>query len=73
MLILKILLLALGLAFALFGYFICFQKKYFLINQFEEDYKAGRKTEDYAKRVGIIEFTLGIVLLVVSVVLFLLF
>lgn len=73
MTILKILSVLLSLAFTLFGYFVFFQKKYSLINGFQEDYKAGRKTEAYAKWVGLVEFILGIVLLVVSVILFLLF
>lgn len=49
MLVLKVISVTLGLAFALFGYFIYFKKKYNLINGFESDLKAGRKKEDYAK------------------------
>ena len=49
-------------AFTTFGYEIYFQKKYNLINGFEEDYKAGRKTELYAKRVGLVELIIGIIL-----------
>ena len=63
MLALKIIAMLLGAAFTLFGYFIYFRKKYTLINGFEADYKAGRKTEAYAKRVGLIEFVIGVVLL----------
>ena len=63
MLVLKAILIILGLAFAGFGYFITFRKKYDLINGFAEDCKAGRKTEAYAKRVGTIELIIGIVLL----------
>ncbi len=59
MLALKIIFAALGAAFTLFGYFIFFRKKYSLINGFEADLKAGRKTEEYAKRVGMVEFVLG--------------
>lgn len=66
---LKIIALILGLSFTLFGYFIFFKKKYSLINGFEEDYKAGRKNEDYAKRVGLVEFVIGIAILIASVVL----
>lgn len=53
----------LGLAFLLFGYFIYFKRKYSLINGFNADFEAGRKTESYAKRVGLTEFVIGIVLL----------
>ena len=69
MLVLKIMAVVLGLAFALFGYFIYFRKKYNLINGFEEDFKAGRKDENYAKRVGMVEFVLGICILVAGIVL----
>lgn len=69
MMVLKIIAVILGLAFTLFGYFIFFKKKYFLINGFEEDYKAGRKTEDYAKRVGLVELVVGIAVLIGAVIL----
>ena len=69
MLVLKIIAVVLGLAFALFGYFIYFQKKYNLINGFEADFKAGRKDENYAKRVGMVEFVLGIAILIAGIVL----
>ncbi len=69
MLVLKLLAILLGLAFALFGYFIYFRKKYNLINGFEADFKAGRKNEDYAKRVGIVEFVVGIAILIAGIVL----
>ena len=69
MLALKIIAVILGLAFTLFGYFIFFEKKYSLINGFEEDYKAGRKDENYAKRVGIVQFIIGIAMLVTSILL----
>ena len=68
MLALKIITVILGLAFSLFGYFIFFKKKYSLINGFNEDFKAGRKDESYARRVGIIEFIVGISLLLVAVI-----
>ena len=55
MLVLKIVAVLLGVAFTMFGYFIYFRKKYNLINGFEADFKAGRKTEDYAKRAGMAE------------------
>ena len=63
MLIVKIIAVLLGLAFALFGYFIYFRKQYHLINGFQAEFEAGRKNTDYARRVGKIEFALGIVLL----------
>lgn len=52
--------MTLSVAFTTFGYKIYFQQKYNLINGFEEDYKAGRKTKQYAKRVGLAEFIIGI-------------
>ena len=67
MLALKIISFVLGLAFALLGYFIFFRKRYSLINGFPEDFKAGRKSEDYARRVGILEFAVGIALLITSI------
>lgn len=66
MIALKIISIALGLAFLLFGYFIYFRKKYNLINAFEKDYIAGRKTLRFAKHVGIIELILGAVLLAIG-------
>lgn len=60
--LLKIILIMVGIGFTTFGYEIYFQKKYNLINGFEEDYKAGRKTQLYAKRVGLIELIIGIIL-----------
>ena len=73
MLILKIILMVLGLAFGLFGYFIYFRKKYSLINGFNADLKSGRKTELYAKRVGLTEFIFGISLLLIGIVLIIFF
>lgn len=69
MFVLKIIAILLGVTFALFGYFIFFRKKYSLINGFEIDFKAGRKNEEYARRVGLIEFIIGISLLVVGIAL----
>ena len=67
MLILKIILMTLGVAFTVFGYKIYFRKKYNLINGFEEAYKAGRKTELDAKRVGLVELIIGISLTVIGI------
>ena len=57
----------LGLAFAIFGYLIFFKKRYSLINGFDAAFREGRRTEKYARRVGLIEFVLGVLLLVASV------
>ena len=71
MIFLKVLAVVLGLAFLLLGYFIYFKKKYNLINGFEADFKVGRKKEEYAEKVGMIEFVVGIVLLITGVALIL--
>lgn len=71
MIVLKGLAVVLGLAFLLFGYFIYFKKKYNLINGFEADFKGWRKNEEYAKRVGLVEFVVGIALLVAGIALIL--
>ena len=57
-------LIILGVISLYYGYNIFFKKKYNLINDFEAEFKAGRKTEKYAERIGIIEFVLGIALLI---------
>ena len=67
MLILKIILMTVGVAFTVFGYKIYFQKKYNLINGFEEASKAGRKTKRYAERVGLVELIIGIILTFIGV------
>lgn len=72
MLAFKIILVLLGVAFSLFGYFIYFKKKYFLINGFQKDLRSGRKTERYAQTVGLAEFILGIACLLAGIVLILL-
>ena len=71
MLILKILLPIVGIAFLLFGYLIFFKEKYSLINGFDAAFKEGRKTERYARRVGSAELILGILILIASVILLL--
>lgn len=68
MLVMTIIDALLGLAFAVIGYLIFFKKKYSLINGFDAAFREGRKTERYARRVGLIEFVLGIVLLIASVI-----
>ena len=69
MIALKIILLFLGTAFTALGYFIYFRKKYNLINGFKSDYKSGRKSESYAKRIGAIEFIAGIFILSADIIL----
>lgn len=68
MLVMTIIDALLGLAFVVIGYLIFFKKKYSLINGFDAAFREGRKTERYARRVGLIEFVLGIVLLIASVI-----
>lgn len=72
MLALKIILILFGLAFSLFGYFIYFKKKYFLINGFQKDFRSGRKTGRYAQIVGLVELIFGIACLLAGIVLILL-
>ena len=71
MLILKIVAILLGIAFAAFGYFIYFRKKYNLVNGFKKDFEAGKKTERYAQTVGLIEFAVGIAVLFAGIALIL--
>ena len=70
MILLMIILLVVGVAFTTFGYFIYFKEKYNLINGFESDYKSGRKSDSYAKKVGLVEFMIGIILVVVGFCMF---
>lgn len=67
MILLKIILILVGVTFITFGYLIYFKKKYNLINGFEADYKSGRKTESYAKRLGLIELIIGIILIILGI------
>ena len=69
MLILKLILLALGLTFSVFGYLIVFKKKFGLINDFEVRKKVGSQTDADAIRVGKNSLTLGVGLLVLFVLL----
>jgi hypothetical protein len=69
MLILKVIAVSLGLTFTLFGYLIHFKKRYGLVNGFEADYRAGRKTESYASQIGLIEFVIGVVISAAAVAL----
>ena len=66
MTLLKIILIALGTTFSIFGYLTYFKKKYNLINDYEANRKAGKKTESYARKIGLIELLLGIALLMVG-------
>ena len=52
MLILKLILLALGITFSVFGYLIVFKKKFGLINDFEARKKVGSQTDADAILVG---------------------
>ncbi|MDU3456413.1 MAG: DUF3784 domain-containing protein [Peptoniphilus harei] len=67
MTLLKITLIPVGLAFIIFGYLIYFKEKYNLINGFESDFKSGRKTESYAKKVGLIELVIGIIFVLIGI------
>ncbi|KXA28647.1 hypothetical protein HMPREF3229_01643 [Peptoniphilus harei] len=67
MTLLKIILILVGLAFIIFGYLIYFKEKYNLINGFESDFKSGRKTESYAKKVGLIELVIGIIFVLIGI------
>lgn len=67
MTLLKIMLITIGIAFTLFGYKIYFQKRYNLINGFEDAYKVGRKIELYAKKAVLVEFVLGIVTALIGI------
>ena len=69
MTLLKIILIILGLAFITFGYLIYFKEKYNLINGFESDFKSGRKTESYAKKLGLVELIIGIIFILIGLVL----
>ena len=73
MIVAKLGAVILGLVFLLFGYFIYFRKKYDLINDFEAEFRAGRKDERYAERVGLTEFIIGVVLLAGGFILILFF
>lgn len=67
--ILKILLFILGTVFSTFGYLIYFRKKYSLINSFNLDVVYKRKDSSYAKKLGLIEFVLGLGLIILAIIL----
>lgn len=67
--ILKILLFILGTVFSTFGYLIYFRKKYSLVNSFNLDVVYKRKDSSYAKKLGLIEFVLGLGLIVLAIIL----
>ncbi len=69
MVILIIALCLLGAAFLVFGYLIFFRGRYDLINGFEAERREGRKTERYARRVGLVEFICGLALIVIGILL----
>lgn len=68
MTLLKIILILVGLAFITFGYLIYFKEKYNLINDFESNFKSGRKTESYAKKLGLVELIIGIIFILIGLV-----
>ena len=65
-------LIILGVISLYYGYNIFFKKKYDLINDFEAEFKAGRKREKYAERIGIVEFVLGTGMLIGGILLIIL-
>lgn len=69
MLVLKLIILALGITFSVFGYLIVFKKKFGLINDFEARKKVRSQTDADAIRIGKVELTLGVGLLVLFVLL----
>ena len=69
MLLLKIIIFVLGITFSVFGYLIVFKKKFGLINDFEDRKKVGSQTDADAIRIGKVELTLGVGLLVLFVLL----
>lgn len=52
LILLKIILIMVEIGFTSFGYEIYFQKKYDLINGFEEAYKAEKKQNHMLRRLG---------------------
>lgn len=65
MTLLKIIIAILAILFTGFGYFIYFRGKYNLIN----GYNPKSMSERYAKIVGLSEFALGILLIIVFIIL----
>jgi len=39
-----------------------------LINGFEGEFKSGRKTEVYAKKVGLVELIIGIIFILIGII-----
>lgn len=67
MFVLKISMMLIGILFIFFGYLIFFKSKYYLINNFIEDKNRKKLDDNYAKKVGFIEFTGGLVTLTLGV------
>lgn len=67
-LIMNGLLILVGILFIIFGYLIYFKNKYDLINNFKNDKSIGKYSDDYALRVGFIEFWSGIFFICIGVV-----
>ena len=69
MLILKVIAVSLGLTFTLLAIWFTLRRGYGLVNGFEADFRAGRKTESYASQIGLIEFVIGVVISVAAIAL----
>ena len=65
--LLNTILIVVGGAFITFGYLIYFKEKYNLINDFEADNKSEKKSESYAKKVGLIELIIGIIFVLIGI------
>ncbi len=68
MFVLRIILILTGFVFIGFGYAIWIKGKYDLINNFQNDKKNGKLDDDYAKRVGKIEFIGGVACVVLGII-----
>lgn len=71
MIVLKIIAVSLGLSFSILGYLIFFKKKYSLLNKVDSAFKSGNKNENYAKRIGLVYFVVGIAILIAAIMLIL--
>lgn len=71
MIVLKIIAVSLGLSFSILGYLIFFKKQYSLLNKVDSAFKAGNKNENYARRIGMMYFVVGIAILIAAIILIL--
>lgn len=67
--LLIVILIMIGLVFLVYGYRIYFRGHYHLINGFEANKKAGRKTQAQAKKAGFIELLIGLILVIIALLL----